>query len=226
MYALIEYVPRLQPRYYTIASSNKVNPQALSLVFNLVKEKKNDVDFQGVASTFMHSLKVGEPIYIHIKPSEFRFPEKPVPMIMVGPGTGFAPFVGFLQELNYLKKQGVVLCQNLVFFGCKYSKEWIYESEMKAAEKDGVISLYTAFSRDQSEKIYVQHKIAENAALVSKLLLEQNATIFVCGATSMGRDVKTAFIQAISTSRNLSLEESTDIIKKLAATQRYVQELW
>jgi cytochrome P450/NADPH-cytochrome P450 reductase len=136
-------------------------------------------EFVGCATGFMASMRPGKDFaYIHIKPSEFRLPKQvSTPMLMVGPGTGFAPFRGFLQERRFMveNQQGPLGAAHL-FFGCRRRDcDWIYRSEMEGAKKDGLIdSLEVALSREKdTPKVYVQQRIAARAADIRDLLFNQ-----------------------------------------------------
>ena len=135
--------------------------------------------------------------FIHKPTLPFRPPDNPhLPMIMVGPGTGVAPFRGFLQERAALKQQGVPVGESLLFFGCRDPlQDFLYEDELRAFEAAGVMRLFAAFSREPGQpKTYVQQAIREQSEDVWRLL-QQEAVIFVCGeASRMAPDVRQAFV--------------------------------
>lgn len=182
--ALLEF-PKLQPRYYTISSSALVSKDC-GLLYNLSTFSSKGKLNCGVCSGYMKDLKVGDTVYYHVKSSDFKIPTVTVngalpPIIMIGPGTGFAPFKAYIDELLFLQSNGTKLHQsNFLFYGCKTSKHWIYQDLMEEADKKG-IKLVTAFSRDQDHKIYVQHRISEHSKLLTSLILNDDARIFVCG---------------------------------------------
>lgn len=186
---LCELLPRLQPRYYSISSSPKLYPNTVHITAVLVEytTPTNRVN-KGVATTLLAQMtpKEGEDaptIPIFIRKSQFRLPTKPqTPIIMVGPGTGYAPFRGFLQDRKFNKDEGKPVGENIVYFGCrKRSEDFIYEEELTGYEKDSFITLHSAFSRDQQEKVYVTHLLEKNCDEVWRVIGENNGHFYICG---------------------------------------------
>ena len=143
-----------------------------------------------------------------LKPAtDFTLPKDPShPVIMIGPGTGVAPFMGFVQQRSADTRSGDCASYGpmLLYFGCRHeAQDWIYQDEMKAAEAAGTLSrLRTAFSRDSPDgkKCYVQHRLIEDAAELSHLILERNARVFVCGdGMHMAKDVHRALVGVVMT---------------------------
>ncbi|KAA0701679.1 NADPH--cytochrome P450 reductase [Triplophysa tibetana] len=187
---LCELMPRLQARYYSIASSSKVHPNSIHICAVVVEyETKTGRVNKGVATNWLKNKmqtdnghKATVPMYI--RKSQFRLPFKSSnPVIMIGPGTGIAPFMGFIQERAWLKEQAKDVGETVLFYGCRYKKEdFIYQEELEEFEKNKVLTeLNVAFSRDQEQKVYVQHLLKNHKEAIWRLVHTDNAHIYVCG---------------------------------------------
>jgi NADPH-ferrihemoprotein reductase len=221
----LQLVPKLQPRFYTIASSAKVHPQRVSIVASVIDTVKPGKDtsrrLQGVTSSFF--LRKPTSIKVLVRQSSFRLPVSPsTPIIMVGPGTGIAPMRAFLQERRWqrekLEKNAVG--ETILFFGCRNrSEDYILAKELQEYVDDGTLNkLHVAFSRETSKKVYVQHLISQEGSSLHDLIVDKKANIYVCGATKMGSDVQHAF--------NEILKKDPSFVKKMQSEHRYIQELW
>lgn len=254
--ALIQLVPFLAPRYYTISSSSLVNPQRVHITVSIITNKKDDGRvFHGVASTYLGELnplsshddkkkkkrdsRPGEQgvktprewptARIFIRPSTFRLPQDPkTPVILIGPGTGIAPMRAFLHERAQQRANGVEVGDSFLYFGCRRRDEdFIYREELEHFQSEGVLTqLHLAFSREQAGKVYVQHLIAQNGDAVYDLIHNQDAHIYVCGATSMGNDVHKVLHQLIQQVGKQSDAQAAQTLKELQDNHRYIQELW
>ena len=216
---------RLQPRLYSISSSPKTHPDQVHLTVSAVRYGKDNAR-GGVCSTFMadRADDISVPIFIQ-RSAHFRPPKNPdAPLIMVGPGTGIAPFIAFLQERQATAAQG----KNWLFFGEQHAAtDFYYREELASLQKSGVLTrLDTAFSRDQPDKIYVQHRMLEQGAMLWQWL-EQGAHFCVCGdASKMAKDVDAALKSIVQMHGNMSIEAAADYVAKMSQEKRYVRDVY
>lgn len=226
----LELVPRLQPRYYSIASSSKKHKESIHAVVAVVKYTTTlGVARSGVCSSYLERLQAGQKAYIFVRTSTFHLPsDMSKPVIMVGPGTGMAPFVGFLQQRRAMMEKGSKLGPAHMFFGCrKKNEDFIYGDDQVQAEKDGVISnLHVAFSREQNSKVYVQHKVLEYKQAIFDMF-EKGGYFYICGdAKYMAKDVDKALITVVMECGNKTQEEAQKYMDKLSTTSRYFRDVW
>ena len=160
--------------------------------------------------------------------SPFRLPEDPsVPLIMIGPGTGLAPFRGFIQARRAMQTDGTALGDAMLFFGCRHpDQDFIYENELKVAESDGLIQLHTAFSRAQAERVYVQDVLRQQQAQVWDLI-QRGAVVYVCGdGASMEPDVRRTLTRIYAEQSDVSFGEAEAWMDEFASSGRYVLDVW
>lgn len=218
---------KLQPRLYSIASSQKAHPNEVHLCVGSVRYEQDGIAHGGVCSTFLADrLPLGEPagVFVHTA-KHFRVPANPdVPMIMVGPGTGIAPFRAFLEEREATGAKG----KNWLFFGDQKRKhDFLYDEQIHQWLKDGLLTrLDTAFSRDQAEKVYVQDRMMQAASELWQWL-EEGAHFYVCGdASRMAKDVDAALHMLIQQQGHKSAEEATAYVADLKKTKRYARDVY
>jgi len=192
---------------------------------------------KGVATSWLakkepnnNETEIPPKVPIFVRKSQFRLPAQPItPIIMIGPGTGLAPFRAFIQERNYVREQGKTVGDTILYFGCRKKKEdFLYEEELQEYVANGTLTkLYTAFSREQQQKVYVTHLLKENAAEVWKCIGEQKGHIYVCGdAKNMARDVH-AIIKTICMEHGGMTEtDAVAYIKKMETQKRYSADVW
>lgn len=169
-------------------------------------------------------------IPVHVRRSQFKLPRNPtVPIIMVGPGTGVAPFRGFVRERVLQKKEGKPVGTTVLFFGCRNAdQDFLYDQEWPELFETlgGESRIVTAFSRDSAQKVYVQHRLMENGEEMWGLL-EKGAYIYVCGdAKVMARDVNQTFVRFAQQFGGLEEEKAQDYVKNLRNTGRYQEDVW
>ncbi|XP_078716711.1 methionine synthase reductase isoform X1 [Lampetra fluviatilis] len=272
---LIEHLPRLQPRAYSIASSPLVTPGAAHVVFNVVEFAAGPGRPQaqrGVCTGWLAEVAVGPeakenspqpsnlsgasladselpsskatkiPVYAR-KSTGFRLPEDAsVPIIMIGPGTGVAPFVGFLQHREHKASGGAaVLGESWLFFGCRHrDRDFLYREQLEGFVARGTLThLRVAFSRDEpagsevaspggaAHPRYVQHILGLHRADVMRLLLQEDARLYVCGdAKNMARDVQETLVGMVVEETGVAKLEAMRVIGGLKEQGRYLQDVW
>ncbi|SEH75822.1 sulfite reductase [NADPH] flavoprotein, alpha-component [Mycolicibacterium rutilum] len=220
-----EVLVRLTPRSYSISSSPLVSPHEAQLTVSVVRYRGADGGARGgVCSTFLADRASSAPVFLQRSP-HFRPPEDgTIPMIMVGPGTGVAPFRGFLQERRALGHRG----RNWLFFGEQHrDQNYYYRDDFEDMARDGLLHrLDLAFSRDQASRVYVQHKMTDQGAEVWRWL-DDGAHLYVCGdASRMAKDVDAALTTIISTHGGMSHEQAHDYKRELVAAKRYVRDVY
>ncbi|KPN90096.1 bifunctional nitrate reductase/sulfite reductase flavoprotein subunit alpha [Pseudomonas nunensis] len=219
---LLGTLKRLQPRLYSIASSSKAHPQEVHLTVAAVRYGKR----KGVSSTFLADRLENGEVPIFVQPSKhFRAPaDGNLPMIMIGPGTGVAPFRAFLQERRARGDQG----RNWLFFGEQHAAtDFYYRDELQGMQHDGLLTqLSLAFSRDQPEKIYVQDHIREQGAELWRWL-QEGAQVYICGdAGHMAKDVDQALRQVAQRHGGLSQENAADYWRQMGEQKRYLRDVY
>lgn len=223
---LLGMLKRLQPRLYSIASSPKAHPGEVHLTVSAVRYNNGRRQRKGVSSTFLadRAEGVSVPVFVQ-KSAHFRPPRHgDTPMIMVGPGTGVAPFRGFLHERQARGESG----RNWLFFGEQHADtDFYYRDELEAMRKDGALSrLDVAFSRDQSEKIYVQDRMREHGEELFRWI-EEGAHFYVCGdANRMAKDVDAALKSVVAAHGGMNDEKALEYVNRLAREKRYVRDVY
>jgi sulfite reductase (NADPH) flavoprotein alpha-component len=224
---MVAALTTLQPRLYSISSSLKAHPEEVHLTVGVVRYDQGGRRRRGVASNFLGEtlrprLKAG--VFVHPSPG-FRLPaDGNVPIVMIGPGTGVAPFRAFLQDRSSSGAKG----RNWLFFGDqKRSADFLYEHQIMDWQRRGVLHrLDLAFSRDQAEKIYVQNRMKEAAADLWQWL-EEGAHFYVCGdAKRMAKDVEDTLLAIAVEQGGKSAEQAKAWLDALAKSGRYQRDVY
>ena len=270
---LVEGLHKLQPRYYSISSSSAVQPKKISVtaIVESIRIPGAGHVVKGVTTNYLLALKQkqnGDPnpephglsysidgprnkydgfhVPVHVRHSNFKLPSDPSkPIIMVGPGTGVAPFRGFVQERAELAKKGENVGETVLFYGCrKRTEDWLYKEEWEVsriplskisatdkiqAYKEALgdkLTIFNAFSREQSEKVYVQHLLKQNGKLVNELL-QKKANFYVCGdAANMARQVNDELGRIIAKERGVDEKKAEQTVKSMRSSGVYQEDVW
>ena len=218
---------KLQARQYSIASSYNANPDEVHLTVAVVRYVSHGLQRLGVASSYLADRVAQDglvPVFVETNPN-FRLPKDPdTPIIMVGPGTGVAPFRAFVEERETTGATG----KNWLIFGDRnFNTDFLYQREWLGHRNSGLLTrLDVAFSRDTDEKVYVQHRMLEHSRELYAWL-QEGAYFYVCGdANRMAADVHEALINAVAKESGLHHERAVDYVKALQADQRYQRDIY
>ncbi|KAI8060756.1 NADPH-dependent cytochrome P450 oxidoreductase [Gongronella butleri] len=253
--AILEAFGRLQPRYYSISSSSSESPNKVTLTAVTLQYQAANRTVYGVNTNYMWSMhqaieqgtiecdmyalqgprnayldnQLVPRLPVHVRASTFRLPtDTSVPIIMIGPGTGVAPFRGFVRERVHQKNQGNNVGPTMLFFGCRNAdKDFLYKDEWNDlfAQLDDS-HMINAFSRDGDQKVYVQHRVAEHGNRVWDLL-NKGAYLFICGdAAQMAKSVANALIQLAITHGGMDEPTATQFFQDMRAKGKYQEDVW
>ena len=236
---IAQVLPRLQPRYYSISSSYRIDNKIVSICcvevdYQSSKSETNNYQsrrIKGVATGHLASLKVGDKVPIWVRRSQFKLPFKTsFPVMMIGPGTGIAPYRGFLQERRWSRLKGKEVGFTCLFTGFRTKNaDYIYEAELDHFEKEGTLDEnHVAFSRDDptGKKVYVQHLIKKEKKLVWELI-QADCYIYVCGdASGMARDVQEALLEILEEKMGKGRSSAENYLKKMTNRGRYLLDVW
>ncbi|KAI8905059.1 hypothetical protein EDD86DRAFT_212150 [Gorgonomyces haynaldii] len=252
---LCELLPRVAVRYYSISSSSKEQPDRVSVTavvvrYSLAQTKKNEkrvIIKEGLATSWLQRLSeqfetLGEaktqdglpPLYVplYIRHSSFRMPGSELPVVMVGPGTGVAPFRGFIRERYAQALKGESVGKTVLLYGCRSDDaDFLYKDEfndilrdIKEKQLPFDLQIITAFSRQGPKKVYVQHKMAEHGALIFDLIEKQSGSFYVCGdAKHMAKDVHD---QLHKIAQDGGIADASGWVKNLKQQSRYLEDVW
>ena len=249
--ALLDCLPPLAPRMYSVSCSPLVTPQRVQVAFSVVQYDTPAGVRRGVATSWLQKLcqprlegrrqaaeaGVRLPVYLRRGGSfglpahtDTGRPNLAAPMLMIGPGTGVAPFRGFLQQRQHLAKQeDSPVAPAWLYFGCRQEREdFLYQDDLKAFKAVGTLSkLRVAFSRAQSSKVYVQDLLKEDAQDVFNLLQHPAVHVYVCGdGASMAKDVHSTFLGILESAGGLSTADASAFLAAMTKQQRYIRDIW
>ena len=218
---------KLQPRLYSVASSLRVFPDQVHFIVDVIRYESHGRVRKGVATGFLAERANDVPVPVYPSSAKhFHLPENPdTPIIMIGPGTGVAPFRAFIQD----RQATGAKAKNWLFFGAqRESCDYAYKEDFAQFQSDGILTrLDCAWSRDQSHKIYVQHKMLENAAEIWKWIDSEGAQFFVCGdAKRMAKDVDAALRKIIQEHGGKDMETANEYVEKLKSDKRYKRDVY
>lgn len=224
---LFNVLQRLTPRMYSIASSQSAHSNEVHTTVRVIRYNAHGADRQGVCSGHLGERAPVDgmiPIFLH-ENKAFRLPEDTdAPVIMIGPGTGIAPFRAFLEHRQAMGEKGPMW----LFFGEQRSvSDYLYKDQFAQLQAEGVLTnLHTAFSRDTGKKVYVQDRMQENAAELFEWL-EKGAYFYVCGdASRMAKDVETALLDVIAKGSNGTLEQASAYLANMKTQKRYQRDVY
>jgi sulfite reductase (NADPH) flavoprotein alpha-component len=222
----VDTLAKLQSRLYSISSSLKAHPEQVHFTIDVVHYESHGRKRKGVCSSFLAERAEEVPVPVFPNTSKFRLPEDGnTPIIMVGPGTGVAPFRAYLQERQAVGAKG----KNWLFFGSQKAQcNYFYKEEFDQLKSEGVLTkIDCAFSRDQAEKVYVQDRMMASGAEIWKWMDAEGAHFFVCGdARRMAKDVDAALRKIVQEQGGKSVDESNEYIEKLKSDKRYKRDVY
>ena len=224
---LVSQLRKLPARLYSIASSYTANPEEVHLTIGAVRYNAHDRERKGVCSILCaERLNPGDKLPVFIQQNEnFNLPENPdTPVIMIGPGTGIAPFRSFMQEREESGAEG----KSWLFFGDQhFVTDFLYQTEWQNYLKDGVLTkMNVAFSRDTAEKVYVQHRMLEHSKELFEWL-QQGAAVYICGDEKhMAHDVHETLISIIEKEGNLNREDAEKYLAAMQQDKRYQRDVY
>lgn len=223
--SFVNLLRKMPARQYSISSSLSAYPEEVHVTVGVVRYEVDERERLGVCSTYIaDQLEVGDKVQVYIQQNpNFRLPNDETPIIMIGPGTGVAPFRSFIQEREERGATG----ENWLFFGDQhFVTDFLYQKEWLDYLKSGVLTkMDVAFSRDQPEKVYVQHKMLKRSAELYEWL-EKGAVVYVCGDKGMAKDVEATLLQIIEKEGNKTEEEAKEYLEKLRSEKRYQRDVY
>ncbi|KAF8558829.1 hypothetical protein OG21DRAFT_1503789 [Imleria badia] len=227
---LCEMIGDIKPRHYSIASAQSVVGNRVDLLVVTVEwTAPNGIPRYGQCTRYLADLKIGQKVTVSIKPSVMKLPpDDSQPIIMAGLGTGAAPFRAFLQHRAWLSQQGVKVGPTYYYFGSRHQhQEFLYGEEIEAFILDKIITKAgLAFSRDGPKKVYIQHKMLEDAGSLADMLKNRTGVFYLCGPTWPVPDVYEALVGALVKNEKMTRESAGEFLESLKEEERYVLEVY
>jgi sulfite reductase (NADPH) flavoprotein alpha-component len=223
----VSILRKIPARLYSIASSLAANPDEVHLTIGAVRYEAHQRDRKGVCSIFCsEGIKPGDTLKVYVQQNDnFKIPaDSSTPIIMIGPGTGIAPFRAFMQEREETEAEG----KSWLFFGDQYFvTDFLYQTEWQRWLKEGVLTkMNVAFSRDSAEKVYVQHRMLENSKELFEWL-EEGAAVYICGdEKNMAHDVHNTWIKIIETEGGMAPEQAEAYLADMQQQKRYQRDVY
>uniref|UniRef100_A0A6S8FYT5 FAD-binding FR-type domain-containing protein n=1 Tax=Aplanochytrium stocchinoi TaxID=215587 RepID=A0A6S8FYT5_9STRA len=227
--ALVEMIPEIKARHYSISSSMKVCPRSVHLLVVAVDwETPLRRRRTGQCTRYLNGLRPGQKVTVDIQTSVLRLPPNPKqPIVMAGLGTGMAPFRAFIQERMWQKESGIDVGPCVLYFGARHkAQEWLYGEELEKYEGKGLVKLGLAWSRDQEHKVYIQHKITEDGELLKKYLGEDKGYFYLCGPTWPVPDVRDAIAKGLTPEKVKDGVVDVEVVEELKDDGRYILEVY
>lgn len=228
----LEMLSALSPRYYSISSSERTSPGACTVTVGVLRgeARSGRGTFEGVCSSYLEGREPGEVVYGFVRStgSSFRLPKDPeTPLVMIGAGTGIAPFRGFLQERAAIVESGGAVGPALLLFGCRHPRQdQLYAAELQRYADAGVTRLAYAYSRLPGQpRVYVQDRLADLGPDLWQLLTD-GASIYVCGASAMAEDVRRALAELHQSMTGGDSEAAAAWLRALETDRRYLVDVW
>ncbi|KAJ1736714.1 sulfite reductase [NADPH] flavoprotein component [Coemansia sp. Benny D160-2] len=227
---LVDLIAPIKPRHYSIASSARMHPGSVHLCVVTVEWKDSKGQLRtGQCTRFLNSLSIGDEVVVSVKPSVMKLPPlDSQPVIMAGLGTGMAPFRAFIEERAVRKLEGADVGPMTLYFGSRHrAMEYLYGEEFEAYHADGLLTnLRLAFSRDQKNKVYIQHRMREDSEMLSSQILSEDGSFYLCGPTWPTGDVKDAMVAAFTEFGSIRPSEANKVIEELKEKERYILEVY
>lgn len=226
---LVEMVPPIKARHYSIASSMKMHPGQVHLLVVLVDWTTADGSVRyGQCSKYLADLLPGDAVTVDIMPSVMKLPEDDErPIVMAGLGTGMAPFRAFIEERACRHAEGKKVGPMCLFFGSRSQREeYLYGEELEAYVASGLLTVSCAFSRDQPHKIYIQHRMQEHAERLYHDLVEQGGSFYLCGPTWPAGDVQDAIEGAMQKLAGMAPEQAAAKVREMKDEEKYILEVY